>query len=244
MRVLEIGCGTSTLTMLMAERGASVTGVDASPAMLGEAQKKILAGKFAGQATLKHMAAAIIGDCFAPASFDLIVSTLVFSELSIDEQRYVLVACSKLLAPGGRLLIADEVIPTGSLARLIYYLVRLPLALFTWLITRTTTRALREFESLLAQSGFLPGIGASYLGNNLVLYTATLIGETHPGNELPPTVVGHLRHRVTVRTILIDLWALFFRIISLYPKVKPGLYAVGNPTPDQIRRPWSLVTST
>ena len=98
-RVLEIGCGTGTLTMMMAERGAIVTGIDASPAMLGEAQKKIAIRNFGERVTLIYMDAALIGDRFSPASFDLIVSTLVFSELPHDELRYVLEACARLLAP-------------------------------------------------------------------------------------------------------------------------------------------------
>jgi acetyl-CoA decarbonylase/synthase complex subunit gamma len=32
--------------------------------------------------------------------------------------------------------------------------------------------------------------------------------------------------------LLADLWLLFFRIIPPYPKVQPGLYAVGEPGPD------------
>ena len=231
-RVLEIGCGTGTLTMLMAEKGAIVTGVDASPAMLVEAQKKIAVRGFKEHVTLKYMDAALIGDSFAPASFDLIVSTLVFSELPSDEQSYVLEACARLLAPGGQLLIADEVIPAGLLARVTYCLIRLPLVLLTWMLTRTTTKALHKFEPLLAQTGFNSSIVASYLGNSLVLYTATPTSETHPEIELPPTVVRRLQHRVTPRTLLVDLWTLFFRIIPPYPKIRPGLYAVGHPTPD------------
>jgi SAM-dependent methyltransferase len=61
------------------------------------------------------MDAALIGDRFPAKSFDLIVSTLVFSELPPDEQRFVLAACHKLLTPNGRILIADEVIPAKSI---------------------------------------------------------------------------------------------------------------------------------
>ncbi|MFQ5421808.1 MAG: methyltransferase domain-containing protein, partial [Anaerolineae bacterium] len=39
-RVLEIGCGTGTLAVLMAGRGAHVTGIDLSPIMLAEAAGK------------------------------------------------------------------------------------------------------------------------------------------------------------------------------------------------------------
>ena len=232
MRVLEIGCGTGTLTALLAARGAQVTGIDASPVMLAEAEKKVAAQGLTDHVTLKYMDAALIGERFPAASFDLVVSTLVFSELSPDEQRFVLQACRKLLAPDGRLLIADEVIPAGASKRLLFFAVRLPLVLLTWLLTRTTTTALRGFEALLGQTGFQARVAASYLGSSLVLYDILPAGAAHFETSLPPTLVGKLQHRLTLRNFLLDLWLLFFRIIPPYPKVRTGLYAVGDPTPD------------
>ena len=232
-RVLEIGCGTGTLTLLMAERGATVTGIDVSPAMLAEAEKKVAASGLEDRVTLHRMDATQIADRFPPKSFDLIVSTLVFSELSPDGQRYILEACRGLLAPGGRLLIADEVVPERLLNRVLFYLVRWPLALLTWLLTRTSTSALHRFDVLLSEIGFSAHPVLSYLKGSLILYEATPAAETPPAAiGLPPHVAGRLSHRVTLRTLLVDLWALFFRIIPPYPKVQPGLYAVGNPGPD------------
>jgi ubiquinone/menaquinone biosynthesis C-methylase UbiE len=230
-RVLEIGCGTGTLTLMMAKRGATVTGIDASPRMLAEAEKRVQDANLGDQVTLKYMDAALIGDRFPAASFDLIVSTLVFSELALGDQRFVLEACQKLLAPNGRLLIADEAIPK-SIARLLFYFVRLPLVLLTWLTTRTTTNSLRDFDSLLTRAGFRTDAAVSYLGGSLVLYESIPVyaGQLEPG--LPPTVIGRLQHRITLRTLLLDLWLLFFRIIPPYPKVRTGLYAVGHPDAD------------
>lgn len=228
-QVLEIGCGTGELTVLMAERGANVTGVDVSSGMLSEAHKKIAARDLGERVTLKLVDATMLVEMFEPGSFDLIVATLVFSEQSPDEQRYVLESCKKLLAPGGRLVIADEVIPKQPLARIPFYLVRWPLALLTWLVTRTSTSALRDFESLLFEAGFSPRQVHSYLNGSLVTYEATQKPEISPALELPPTFAGKLRHQVTLRSVCIDLWALFFRIIPPYPKVRPGLYAVGHP---------------
>jgi ubiquinone/menaquinone biosynthesis C-methylase UbiE len=231
-RILEIGCGTGTLTASMARQGASVTAIDSSPTMLAEAQKKVAAGNLEERVTLKHLDAALIEERFPPASFDLVVSTLVFSELPPDEQRYVLEACVKLLAPGGRLLVADEVIPSHPLPQVLFYLVRWPLVLSTWMLTRTSTASLRDFDSLLAQTGFRSRAVASYLGGSLVLYEILPVHATQLETELPPTMVGYLYHRVTLYTLLIDLWTLFFRIIPPYPKIRPGLYAVGHPDAD------------
>jgi ubiquinone/menaquinone biosynthesis C-methylase UbiE len=232
MRVLEIGCGTGTLSLMMAEHGATVTSIDASPQMLAEAEKKIKDTDIEEHISLKRMDAALIGDRFPAASFDLIVSTLVFSELPQDDQRFVLEACRKLLTPNGCLLVADEVLPVKLVTRLFFYLIRLPLVLLTWLITRTTTHSLRDFDSTLRQTGFRTDVAVSYFGGSLVLYESfpTRIEDAEPGFH--PTVIGTLQHRVTLRTLLLDLWLLFFRIIPPYPKVRTGLYAVGHPDKD------------
>lgn len=227
MRVLEIGCSTGTLTELMAKRGAVVTGIDASDLMLAEAEDKIAAAGLAEQVTLQQMDASLIGEKFEPGSFDLIVSTLVFSELPVDTQKFVLAAGKDLLAENGRFLIADEVVPQNRLARLLFTLIRLPLVFITWLLTRTTTFALQDFDRSLAKAGLKANRAASHLGGSLVLYEATLTDSQSSIINLQS--FPRLRHQPTWRNLLKDLWALFFRIIPPYPKVRPGLYAVGRP---------------
>ncbi len=236
LRVLEIGCGTGALSAMMAAKGAAVTAIDASPAMLAEAEKRIKDGGLKERVDLQFMDAALIGEHFPEGSFDLVVSTLVFSEIPLGERGYVLQACEKLLAPDGKLLIADEVLPAGGFNRLLYYLLRSPLALLTWLLTRTGTAALRDFDRQLVRTGFRLRRTERFLAGTLMIYAADLKemseAEAAPGEvpaALPPVVAGRLKHRVTLRTLALDLWLLFFRIIPPYPKVPPGLYAVGNP---------------
>lgn len=227
-KVLEIGCGTGTSAAMMAEKGAQVAAIDASPEMLAVAEEKVKAAGLEEQVTLKQVDATMIEETFPADKFDLIVSTLVFSELPIDVQRFVLAACKRLLAPGGCLLVADEVRPGGFFSRILYYLIRIPLVLFTWLITRTTTSPLHDFPYLLAQAGFnLKGTETTLLGS-LVLYEAVAISDA----DISTRAVEQLSHKVTLRTLLTDLYLLFFRIIPPYPKKRPGLYKVGNPTHD------------
>jgi|GEM_PF-2752873 len=82
MRVLEIGCGTGTLALMMAKRGATVTAIDTAPTMLAKAEEKIVAEGLTDRVTLQCLDATLIEDRFPPASFDLIVASLLLSELS------------------------------------------------------------------------------------------------------------------------------------------------------------------
>lgn len=231
MRVLEIGCGTGELTVAMAAKGAEVVGIDLEAGMLAQAENRLTASGLDKRVELKHMDAALIAERFEPASFDLIVSSLAFSEMTQDAQAYVLSACLSLLAPGGQLAILDEISPAGWAARIAVAAVHLPLRIITWLLTRTTTHPLRGFQKTLESAGYRARIVDSHLLGSLCLYLATPKPEDAV-QRLPDTFKGRLRHRVNLRTMLIDLWAIFFRIIPPYPKVEPGLYSVGEPNPD------------
>lgn len=225
MHVLEIGCGTGALCVQMAQHGAHVIGVDLSPQMLGEAAKQVAAAGEEERIALKLMDASAIAEVFPPRHFDLIVASFSMSEMQPAQQQYLLAACHGLLADGGKLLIADEVRPRSLFARILYHLIRLPLLILTWLLTRTTTHPLREIDRILQQAGYEIESRQETLGGSLVLMEAV------PGSAPPPAgiVVGKLEHRVTLKTLVKDFILLFNRLIPPYLKVQPGLYRVGYP---------------
>jgi cyclopropane fatty-acyl-phospholipid synthase-like methyltransferase len=162
--VLEIGCGTGSLAALMTGKGARVTGIDIAEPMLGVARKAV------PDAELLHMTATEI-ERLGTGRFDRIVSTMVFSELSEDELDYVIRASATLLKPGGRLVVADEVQPSGW-RRVAASLIRWPLAAITFLVTQNTTHALDGFESRLQQAGYRVVARKSYLLGTLALFVA------------------------------------------------------------------------
>ena len=88
-RVLEIGCGTGTMAILAAQRGAEVAAFDVSAAMLEVARRKIDTSGMAGRIQLEETGVSGM-DKLADERFDLVMSTLVFSELSLDERTYAL----------------------------------------------------------------------------------------------------------------------------------------------------------
>lgn len=104
--VLDVGCGTGTLALLLDEAvGADgrVEGIDASPEMIAEARKKI--GKNGGRANAQ--VALIEQIPFGDGEFDLATSTYVFHHLPAGLKKKGVAEIRRVLKPGARLLIVD-----------------------------------------------------------------------------------------------------------------------------------------
>ncbi|MFJ8084384.1 class I SAM-dependent methyltransferase [Streptomyces sp. NPDC096205] len=99
--LLDLGCGTGSLSLLAAEQGHRVTGVDSSPAMVGRARAK-LAGRDA---------VFLVGDAAAPPvgerRYDVVLVRHVLWALP-DPDR-ALRHWQGLLRPGGRLVLVEGV---------------------------------------------------------------------------------------------------------------------------------------
>lgn len=153
MKMLEIGCGTGTLAVMAAKKGARVTGFDVSAGMLEVAKKKVHTEGLDSLVELKEAGVSAM-DRFEDGAFDLVVSTLVFSELAPDEQRYALKHARRALRPGGKIAVADEVKPRRFVNRALHFLVRFPMLIITFLLTQTATRAVEGAEELIREAGF------------------------------------------------------------------------------------------
>lgn len=112
--VLDLGCGTGSLSLLLAELGHTVTGIDFSPAMISLADAKADAGASAGTAGHRpvfHVMNAA-EPSFAAASFDVLLCRHLLWALPAPAQ--VLKRWATLLKPGGRLLLIEGRWHTGS----------------------------------------------------------------------------------------------------------------------------------
>ncbi|MFN8490854.1 MAG: class I SAM-dependent methyltransferase [Caldilineaceae bacterium] len=106
--VLDIGCGTGSLSLVLAELGHRVTGIDLSPAMLAQAEAK---AQTAGQQiTFQTMNGA--DPQFAPQQFDVVLCRHLL--WALPEPAQVLQRWVKLLKPGGRLLLIEGYWHTGG----------------------------------------------------------------------------------------------------------------------------------
>lgn len=152
-RVLDLGCGTGTVAILAARAGARAVAVDISAPMLAVAGEKIEAASLGDRIELIEMGISGM-DRFADVSFDVVMSSLTFSELSLDEQRYALEHSFRILRPGGLLATADEAKPTTAGKRLLHSLIRIPLLAVTFALTQTMTHAVEGLSDRVREAGF------------------------------------------------------------------------------------------
>jgi ubiquinone/menaquinone biosynthesis C-methylase UbiE/ferredoxin len=154
MTVLDVGCGTGDLALRAARAGAFVNGVDISQGMLAVAQARVKNNGLENNVALHHAGVVEIDSLFDEKCFDLITATLVMSELSVEERQWALRELFRILKPDGKLLVVSEVRPKHFLKRALYYALRFPLALITYLIAQTGTKPVRDIVNEIRQAGF------------------------------------------------------------------------------------------
>ena len=105
-RIADLGCGTGSLAVLLAERGHDVVGVDLSPRMLDRARAKAAAHGVD--------AAFLVGDAAAPpvTGVDVVLTRHVV--WALDDVPAALDRWFSLLAPEGRLVLVEGLWHTGA----------------------------------------------------------------------------------------------------------------------------------
>jgi ubiquinone/menaquinone biosynthesis C-methylase UbiE len=105
--ILDAGCGTGSLSLLLAEAGYRVTGIDFAPVMIATAREKALA---AGLAVAFDVADAS-APRFPPAHFDAIVCRQVL--WALPDRAAALRHWAGLLREGGRLILVEGRFASG-----------------------------------------------------------------------------------------------------------------------------------
>lgn len=121
-RVLDVGCGTGTLAILIKRQHPTITviGVDPDPKALARAERKARAADVSVH--FERGFADTLG--YPDASFDRVFSSLMFHHLGRNEKERSLREIRRVLRPGARLEFLDianaESHAHGRLARLIH----------------------------------------------------------------------------------------------------------------------------
>ncbi len=164
-QVLDIGCGTGRLALQAALKGAKVKGIDINSQMLDIARKRCKELDLLEKVDFVEMGVAELNS-ESDNSFDIVMSTLCFSELSDFEIDYALIEISRILKQDGLLVIADENKSNKTIKRIINFSVKLPLIIITYLISQTTTKAVKQLEKRVEEKGLkLISIKKTFLEN-------------------------------------------------------------------------------
>jgi ubiquinone/menaquinone biosynthesis C-methylase UbiE len=99
--VLDVGCGDGDLALQLVERGATVTGVDASAAMIDAARMR----------AKRHGVDIAFNVCsaehlpFGPGQFDIVTAITILC--FVTDARPVFQEIARVLKPGGRLVVGE-----------------------------------------------------------------------------------------------------------------------------------------
>jgi ubiquinone/menaquinone biosynthesis C-methylase UbiE len=110
--VLDVGCGTGEVTLLAKThaRDGKVYGIDPAPEMIAVARQKAAHRKL----DIDFRVGVIESLPFGDSSLNVVTSSLMMHHLPEDLKVRGLAEIYRVLRPGGRLLIADFMRPTGS----------------------------------------------------------------------------------------------------------------------------------
>lgn len=121
-QVLDLGCGTATLTLLIkqAHPETQITGLDGDPKAL-----EIARGKVARSGLTITLDEGMAFDLPYPDnSFDRVFSGLLFHHLTREDKERTLREVYRVLRPGGELHVADWGKASNALMRLAFFLVQ------------------------------------------------------------------------------------------------------------------------
>jgi demethylmenaquinone methyltransferase/2-methoxy-6-polyprenyl-1,4-benzoquinol methylase len=153
-RVLDIGCGTGTLAVRCLEKGAYVTGLDSSEFMLKQAERNGIAAGLKDRLTLVQDSVTQLGKHFDEDRFDVVMSTMALGEFPREYLEYIMRDCKRILRPGGRLIIADEVWPEKRLPRLLYQGGMVVLWIPQFLLLRRALFPISDLRGVIKSAGF------------------------------------------------------------------------------------------
>jgi len=222
-RVLDVGCGPGSFALECARKGARVDAVDVNPQMLYTAE--LAARKEGLEDRIRFQQASATELEYEKGVFDVIVFSLSLSELRDVEQWVAMNSAFEFLKPGGKLIVADEVIPAAFVSKIWYHLRRMLLLAITYLVTRTSTKPVHGMEEKFRTCGFDIIQNKSYEGDSLKL----VVGNRQEQKPIPLVLSpNRLSEWAEVLGEIFSYLTLVFKAVP----IRTGLYRFGNPSKD------------
>ena len=221
-RLLDVGCGTGTLAVAAAQRGARIVGIDRSRAMLRLAREK--AAHVGASVELREGRLPLLP--VSDEAFDVATATFVLSELSRDEAALAVHAMAEVVRSGGRIIIADEAVPQSPGLRLLAALQHSFFAVIAFALLQELTPTHRHsMRALAEEAGLAIQAEVSYQHGALRLLVAerpavlpSVQRATKPLDRAVPRGLARVGLRIAA-------W------FSLPIPIASGVYRLGTPGP-------------
>jgi len=146
-RVLYAGVGSGEDAVVAVDAGLRVTALDLSPRMLARLRRRLGARanavRFCCEDFLAHEA----------APYDALALNFFLNVFDGDELERVLDRALSLLAPGGRIAVADFALPRSRLERVLFELHYGPLLLAAWMLGLASLHPIHDYRARLAARG-------------------------------------------------------------------------------------------
>ena len=118
-RALDVCCGTGDVAFALSARGANTTGLDFSEGMLAVARQRQNRQNHPAARAVNFLSGDALALPFADGSFDLV--TISYGLRNLADFKGGLRELTRVLAPGGRLLVLDFGKPDNALWRWLYF---------------------------------------------------------------------------------------------------------------------------
>ncbi|HVA07072.1 MAG TPA: class I SAM-dependent methyltransferase [Acidimicrobiales bacterium] len=111
---VDLGCGTGQLSLPLARKGAYVTAVDLSPAMVRRLEEKATSAELDN---IVGVVSSVEAFDLPPGSVDLVVSNYALHHLRDRDKEALVQVVARWLRPGGQLVVGDMMFGRGATAR-------------------------------------------------------------------------------------------------------------------------------
>lgn len=172
-RILDIGCGTGSLTLLVAERlepEGAIVGIDAAPKMIAIARRKATKSRGGGVASFQVGVAERLD--FPDASFDMVVNSMFMHHIDTALKQASFREMHRVLRPRGKLVTADIDRPTTRLGAVIGWSAR-----YLLLQEELADNLRGNLPQLMADAGFTDIRRQEHLYGLVSFFTAGKPGE-------------------------------------------------------------------
>ncbi len=168
--LLDVGCGTGKLLIEAGRRGMRGVGVDINREMLQVAEERVKKHNLTRRVDFKYGDATSLD--FDDGSFDMVVSTLMVSELHPKQLKAFLKEAARVVVSGGQVVVGGEGIPQSRLMSHFFIMIRSLSFRLVSHLSEVESHPPHDIPAAMRSVGLNPKYRVSLMGGLFELFVA------------------------------------------------------------------------